>query len=111
MDEKSPRVQPTRHRSVFIPARPQTALDAQNRDETTEGGNTFPSFPLHPVFGELWVHFDRSWDAVAGFIFVNVPKWIRPGEAQRAGNLSIIGCMSDIFESANSVKGFEDDSL
>lgn len=111
MDEKSPRVQPTRHRSVFTPARLQTAPDPQNCDENTEGGSVFLSFPLHRAFGVLWVHFGRSWNAVAGVILAKELKWIRPGERKRAENLSITGSMSDTVESSSAVNAFENETL
>lgn len=111
MDEKSPRVQPTKHRNVFTPARLQTAFDPQNRDENTEGGNVFLSFLLHRAFGVLWVHFGWSWNAVAGVILVKELKWIRPGERKRADSLNITGSMSDTVESASAVNAFENETL
>lgn len=109
MDEKSPRVQPNRHRNVFTPARLQTAFDSQNCDENTEGGSVFLSFPLHRAFGVLWVHFGWSWNAAAGVILVKEPKWIRPGERKRAEDLSITSSMS--VESATAVNAFENETL
>lgn len=111
MDEKSPRVQPTRHRSVFTPARFQTALDAQNCDENTEGGSVFPSFLPHEDFGELLVHFGRSWNAVGGVIFLKELNRIRPGESKRVENLNIIDCMTDTVDSTSAINAFEGETL
>lgn len=111
MHPKSPSEHPIKHRRVFIPARFQTALDSQNCNENTEGVSFFPSFPLHLTFGVLWVHFGRSWNAVAGVIFVKELKWIRPGERKRAESLNITGCMSGIVGSASAVNACKDKAL
>lgn len=111
MDEKSPRVQPTRHRSVFRPARFHTALDAQNCDENIEGGSIFPSFLLHGAFGELLVHFGRSWNAVAGVIFLKELQWIRPEGTRRVENLNIIDCMANTVDSMSAITEFGSETL
>lgn len=57
MDEKSPRVQPTRHRSVLTPARRHRGLDDQNWVDRRDGGDA----GWCCCCGPFLLHADRNW--------------------------------------------------